>query len=105
MLRKLLNKYGGEITGISCFLVFFGIPLILLFCYCGKLDKDPNFIREQAARYRQDRLENPSIGEIRKTVDNHKGRIVRKCFLGNNRYEMRLKDGSITYVTGKDFVN
>lgn len=55
-------------------------------------------------RYRMELNEQryPQPGAI-VVIKGKKYTIVRECWLGTNRYELRAEDGSITYATNKEW--
>jgi hypothetical protein len=102
-IKKFISKYKGEICGLCCFLIMFVLPFSLLFWHCSNLQKDPQWRLERQRNYIDFQRTHPPAGKLVTTKDGLKGTVTRECWMGYNRYEVRLSDGTITYVNGKDF--
>jgi preprotein translocase subunit YajC len=82
------------------------IIALFSFVYWGIFIKEPsieelNYYKQQQILYNK-QYKQP--GDVVETVDGLKGKVVRQCWLGEQVYEVRLSDGTITKVDAKDFI-
>jgi hypothetical protein len=103
-IKRWIDDYSGELVGFGCFLIFIVLPFGLLLMFTDHKTSDAVWMAEREQRAQEFRREHPSSGSQVETVEGLRGTVTRECWLGLNRYEVRLKDGSITYINGKDFI-
>lgn len=103
-IKRWINDYSRKLVRFGCFLMFIVLLFGLLFMYANHKTSDAVWMAEREQRRKEFRREHPSSGSRVETAEGLKGIVTRECWLGFNRYEVRLGDGSITYINGKDFI-
>lgn len=105
-IKKWINDNEGTLVGWACLVCFVVIPMVLFFWYASS-EKGTRWRAKLKAEMRVEAREIrrtcPEAGRRITTKDGLKGIVTRECWMGWNRYEVRLNDGTITYVNGKDF--
>jgi hypothetical protein len=96
---KFFRKYKEEFQVFGSLAFVVGI---LLFFVIGAIITGPDKA-ERRRNYLDFQRKHPIAGKMVTTKDGLRGTVTRECWMGYNRYEVRLSDGTITYVNGKDF--
>ena len=99
--RRISERAKQEIA------LFGGMALVVValiaICYWCLNSEIPKRSREQIKAQANYYRTHPASGVEIESKDGILGTVTRKCWLGSNRYEIRLKTGEMTYINGKDF--